>query len=100
MAEGFELRREFNDGALHLNECLRQHLAYCLYTDFDQILDTNLITVKCCACHVDIKLSYDRITDMYCHNCKNVDFTQEAFECHAAELKARLTKIRQRLMTL
>ena len=89
-----KLRLEYAAGTGSLESCLQQHTNFCLFIDFDQIRQSNLITVHCCNCHKNIKLPYEQLTTMYCKDCEDVEVTSD----HIQELKQRLTTIKNQLL--
>jgi hypothetical protein len=93
------LKAEYADGVSSLNETLRQHMSFCLYHNFDQILDSDLITVSCCSCNKALRLTYDKITTMYCDDCHDTEFNDDDITKHIANLKQRLSDLQYKLMT-
>lgn len=88
-------RQEYALGCNDLNECLRQHVSFCLYNDFDQILQSDKITVKCCNCGHAMHVAFNEIaTCIFCDDCKHEPITAE----HIEKLNERLRQIKNMLL--
>lgn len=83
--------------ANNLRECLRQHAAFCLASNFDQIRDTDLVKVACCECGTELRLPYDSLSSvLFCETCKDTELTAE----HLNKLKARLGAVQAKLLQI
>jgi hypothetical protein len=66
-----------------------------MLTGFDQVLQSDKLTVTCCACDKEYKVSIDSIaTCMFCADCQNTDVTKE----HMLKLQSRLITVKSKLM--
>lgn len=91
------IKDEYQDGTANLEHCLRQHCAFCLYNDFDQILQTDKIAVQCCECGKTMYVKYDNIAlTMFCDKCKDTQIMPK----HIEALQTRLLSIQKRLIDI
>jgi hypothetical protein len=91
------LKYEYAEGTTSLKACLQQHTRVCLYNDFDQIRQTNLVPVTCCECGKLFRVPYDSIAKvLFCEDCKDTSITME----HLQKLAERLKTIQQTLIAI
>jgi hypothetical protein len=89
------LKTEYCNGTLGLRQCLEMHTIFCLYNNFDQIRQTNLIRVHCCNCGKLVLVPYHSIAlTMFCDDCKDCPITTE----HLEVLRQRLLTIKKQLI--
>lgn len=89
------LAAEYSNGTSSIRECIQQHVSMCLMLRYDQILQSDKITVQCCECGESFKVAYSQIASiMFCDACKDTIVTQE----HIRKLDERLSTIKHRLL--
>lgn len=89
-----QTKSEYVDGTQSLREVLRQHLAFCLFFDFDQIRHTDLVTVHCVKCGNAFKVPFDDLaTRALCDDCKDEAMTMDEFRQHRKNLNAILQRL-------
>jgi hypothetical protein len=89
------LKAEYSNGTPSVRECIQQHVSMCLMLNFDQIRQTDLITVQCCECGKDFKVRFEDVArTMFCENCKDIEVSKE----HIQKLDERLTTIKHKLL--
>lgn len=89
-----EIKAEYPQ-TLSLDECLRLHTNFCLYNDFDQILQSDKVEIICCNCGSKYRVRYDELmTSMFCSDCKDIEVTKE----HVERWKQQVIEIQNRLL--
>lgn len=92
-----DIRQEYAVGFANVREALQQHVAYCLYHDFDQIRHTDMLTVQCLHCSCDMHVRYaDIATTLFCKDCKDADIDETVIH----GLQKRLSMIRHKLLSI
>lgn len=93
--ELFPVKQEYLDSIDTLHSCLRQHAVYCMLDGFDQVLQSDKLTVTCCACDKEYKVSIDQVAiNMFCEDCRDTEVTKE----HMQKSQARLLTIKSKLL--
>lgn len=90
------LRKEYNS-TITLQGVLQMHIMFCLSEYYDQILQSDMLTVSCCNCSKDMKVTYDRLVhDIHCKDCQDVIVNAKSMH----NLQKRLNSIQDKLMNL
>lgn len=93
------LKTEYQDGFANIESCLRQHTSFCLYTDFDAIMETNKVLVECCECGESYKVDYRSVAShMFCQKCIDAGIVPN--KENLSKLKLRLQGIQEKLLNL
>jgi hypothetical protein len=94
-----KLKHEFRGASDNLAEFLRLHTIFCLKSNIDQILLSNLVTINCCECNKEMKVAYDKVAAIIlCNQC--IDEEVPVTKQHISLLQARLADIQKRLMQI
>lgn len=89
------LATEYSNGTSSIQECIQQHVSMCLMLRYDQVLQSDKVTVQCCECGKSFKVAFSQVASvMFCNACKDTIVTQE----HVRRLDKRLYDIKHRLL--